>query len=101
MANFAYLGLFVSLIQNDPERAYQVIRRMLRVFAVAGVDRQVIENACDLAWRDFEDAVQAAAGHAVDCHYLVTRNVQDYAGSPLTAIQPADFLAVWASSTVE
>lgn len=83
--------------QNDAERAYQVIRRLLRVFEVAGVDGGVIETACDLAWRDFEDAVQATAANGAGCHYLVTRNLRDYGDQPLAVIQPADFLAIWAA----
>ena len=83
--------------QSDPARAYQAIRLLLRVFEVAGVDRGVIETTCDLAWRDFEDAVQAMAAASAGCQYLVTRNPGDYGDQRLTVIQPADFLAVWAA----
>jgi predicted nucleic acid-binding protein len=83
--------------QDDAERAYQAIRRLLRVFGVAGVDRKVIEMACDLAWRDFEDAVQAMAAKGSGCHYLVTRNPEDYSVKKPVVMLPADFLAVWAA----
>jgi predicted nucleic acid-binding protein len=82
--------------QSDPARAYQAIRKLLQVFDVAGIDRQIIETACDLAWRDFEDAVQATAASRSNCDYLVTRNPEDYAGMPVIVVQPAEFLAVWA-----
>lgn len=84
--------------QADSQRAVQAIRNMLRVFDVAGVDRGVIEKACDLAWRDFEDAVQTMAATGSACDYLVTRNPGDYSDQILTVVQPADFLAVWAAS---
>jgi len=83
--------------QGDSQSAYQAIRSMLRVFDVAGVDRMVIEKACDLGWHDFEDAVQSMAGRGSTCDYLVTRNPEDYQERNLTVILPADFLAVWAS----
>lgn len=83
--------------QSDAERAYQALRRMLRVFQVASVDHKAVEMACDLAWRDFEDAVQATAANGAGCHYLVTRNPHDNGDQQLTVIQPADFLAVWAA----
>lgn len=83
--------------QNDQARAYQIMRQMLRVFSVAGVDQVVIETACDLGWRDFEDAVQAAAAGQAGCRYLVTRNPRDYNLKTLTVLQPADFLALWAA----
>ena len=87
--------------QTGQERAYQAIRKLLRVFAVAGVDQKVIETACDLGWQDFEDTVQATAASGAGCHYLVTRNSGDYSDQQLTVIQPADFLAVWVAKAEE
>jgi predicted nucleic acid-binding protein len=84
--------------QVDHQSAYQAIRNMLRVFDVAGVDRMVIEKACDLGWHDFEDAVQSMAARGATCDYLVTRNPEDYQERNLTIILPADFLAVWVSN---
>ena len=83
--------------QEDSQRAYQAIRSLLKIFDVAGVDRTVIEKACDSGWRDFEDAVQSIAASGAGCDYLVTRNPEDYQARSLPAILPADFLAVWAS----
>ena len=84
--------------QADSQVAYQAIRNMLRVFDVAGVDRASIQKACDLAWHDFEDAVQCCAASAFSCDYLVTRDPQGYQGQAIAVLQPAEFLAVWAAS---
>jgi len=84
--------------QVDRQSAYRAIRSMLRVFDVAGVDRDVIVKACDLGWRDFEDAVQSMAAIGSTCDYLITRNPEDYQERNLTVIRPADFLAVWATN---
>jgi predicted nucleic acid-binding protein len=84
--------------QADNQGAYQAVRSMLQVFDVAGVDRTTIENACDLAWRDFEDAVQLIAASRSVCDYLVTRNPRDYPKHDLSVVQPAEFLAVWVAS---
>ncbi len=61
------------------------------------MDRSAIELACDLAWRDFEDAVQVIASDRAGCQYLVTRNPGDYKGQKVTITQPAEFLALWAT----
>ena len=82
--------------QGDTQSAYQAMRSLLRVFDVAGVDRAVIEKACDAGWPDFEDAVQCVAAKGSACNYLVTRNPRDYQDMNLAIILPADFLAVWA-----
>ena len=83
--------------QSGAPKANQAIRQLLSVFAVACVDRGVIEAACELAWRDFEDAVQIMAAKEAGCHYLVTRNPKDFPGRQVTVILPADFLAVWSA----
>ena len=83
--------------QGSNEVAYRVLRKLLQIFHVANIDQGVVTAACDLAWRDFEDAVQAVAARQSGCQYLVTRNPADYMDRRLTVIQPADFLAIWAS----
>ncbi len=84
--------------QADNQVTYQAIRSILQVFDVAGVDRTAIEKACDLAWRDFEDAVQLMAASGSACDYLITRNPRDYPKHDLSVVRPAEFLAVWAAS---
>jgi predicted nucleic acid-binding protein len=83
--------------QNSIEKVYQVLRKILQIFDVAIIDRNVIESAIDLNWRDFEDAVQAMSAEEVGCDYLVTRDPDDFQDQQMTIIQPADFLAVWSS----
>lgn len=84
--------------QADNQGANQSIRGILQVFDVAGVDRNVIEKALDLGWRDFEDAVQLMAATGSACDYLVTRNPNDFPDQILTVVQPAEFLAIWAAN---
>jgi predicted nucleic acid-binding protein len=81
--------------QNNADKAYQALRMLLQVFEVARVERSAIETACGLGWRDFEDAVQWTAAKSAGCQYLVTRDPKGYSEQMLTAIQPADFLAIW------
>ena len=44
---------------------------------------------------DFEDALVAAAASSAGCDCIVTRNVKDFAGSPVRVVSPADFLKSW------
>ena len=43
---------------------------------------------------DFEDAVVAASAKLSGCDYVITRNVQDFRLSPVSAVPPAEFLAM-------
>ena len=65
---------------------------LLADFAVAGAEKQILAKARKLLMKDFEDSVVAAAADSCGCDYIVTRNVPGFAGSPVPAVTPADFL---------
>jgi predicted nucleic acid-binding protein len=67
---------------------------LLSVFGVAGVDGAVLKAALALGWKDFEDAVTAAAARQARCDALVTRNRRDFKGSPVRVLAPAE-AAAW------
>jgi predicted nucleic acid-binding protein len=69
---------------------------LLADFSVAGADKQILLKARKLPIKDFEDGVVAATADSCGCDYIVTRNVPDFAGSPVHAITPADFLKLLA-----
>ncbi len=58
--------------------ARQGVERLIHVFGVAPVNDAVVRRALALAWRDFEDAVCAAAAEASACDALVTRDPEGY-----------------------
>ena len=41
---------------------------------------------------DFEDALVVAAAVSAGCDCIITRNVKDFAASPVRAVSPTDFL---------
>jgi predicted nucleic acid-binding protein len=51
-----------------------------------------INAALTLPINDFEDAVIAAVAKREKADYIVTRNEEDFKGSPVPAISPAMFL---------
>ena len=72
--------------------ARATITNLLQFLKILPVDQTTIEQALNLNFRDFEDAVQmiSAVQHKVDC--LITRNVKDYQPALLPVMQPVDFL---------
>lgn len=84
------------LIAKDqsPDLARISLTDLLQFLAVAPVDQTTIEQALNLPYRDFEDAIQMMAAVQVGADYLVTRNVPDYKGGPLPALQPVELLAL-------
>lgn len=77
-------------ISSSEARA--VLTNLLQFLKIAGIDQSTIEQALNLDFEDFEDAVQMMA--AVQCRvdYLVTRNTKDYTSPLLPVVQPIDFV---------
>jgi predicted nucleic acid-binding protein len=81
--------------------AMSALKDLLRVFAVAAVDGQVIDRALDLGWADFEDAVQMAAAAQAGVNYLVTRNIRDFKSQLVPVVQPAELVALLGTGQTE
>ncbi len=79
---------------KTPVSARSVVALVLRVFGVATVDAAVVKRALELEFKDFEDAVCAAAAEAAACDLIVTRNRKDFGSSPVTAVDPMTALAL-------
>ena len=73
-------------------KADQTIDWLLAHFEVAVADKAVLRRARQLPLADFEDAVVASLAEAGQCDHVVTRNVSDFAVSPVSALTPTDFL---------
>jgi len=69
-------------------QAKKALEAVLRVFGVAMVDESVIQDALDLPFGDFEDAVTAAAARMAGCGCVVTRDPGGFRGSPVRALTP-------------
>jgi predicted nucleic acid-binding protein len=73
--------------------AMDYLRRLLAIFDVACVDRQVLQSALGLGFSDFEDAVSHEAACKVGAAAIVTRNGKDFTRSALPVFDPAELLA--------
>jgi predicted nucleic acid-binding protein len=69
-------------------KARRIVSAILRVFEVAAVDGGVIQEALQLPFHDFEDAVTASAARSAGCECIVTRDPKGFRGSPVRALTP-------------
>ena len=67
--------------------------RLTQWVEIAPTDAESVRYAAGLPMADFEDALQVAAAQACDARYIVTRNVRDFADSPIRAIGPREALS--------
>jgi predicted nucleic acid-binding protein len=71
---------------------YKALKGLCKAVRVSPVNEQVIDQALDLNWKDFEDAVQYISAIQTGCQAVVTRNTDDFIGSKLPVFTPKEFL---------
>jgi predicted nucleic acid-binding protein len=74
-------------------RAHAQVHELLTLFAVAPVDRDVLDRALDLDFADFEDAVVHEAARNAGAAAIVTRDGDDFAAATLPIFDPQELLA--------
>ncbi|MCY0725504.1 hypothetical protein OVW19_27575, partial [Klebsiella pneumoniae] len=80
-----------------PRQARGTTAAILSVFDVAPVNGSVLSAALALRFKDFEDAVTAAAARSAGCDAVVTRNPKDFRDSPVRVLTPHE-AAAWLMS---
>ena len=75
-------------------QAARQIRELLILFEIAPVTRAVLDGALKSRVPDFEDAVLAEAALLAGGGAIITRNLRDFAHSPVRAHTPAQWIAM-------
>jgi predicted nucleic acid-binding protein len=95
LASHAVTTLFYLIAKDkSPEQARVAITSLMQFLKIAPVDQNTIEQALNLPYRDFEDAVQMSAALQIRADYVLTRNPRDFQPAPLAVIQPVELLAI-------
>lgn len=79
--------------RRGAQAAHEFIADLPSFVEVARTDTADMRYAVGLPMADFEDALQVAAASACGARSIVTRNVRDFARSPIPAITPTEALA--------
>lgn len=69
------------------------IKRLLKTFDIAPVNRRVLQDAAESNLKDFEDAVIAESAKASGIPTIITRNGKDFVGCGLNVYSPGQWLA--------
>ena len=73
------------------------IKRLLKYFDIAPVNRAVLHDAAESNLKDFEDAVIAESAKSSSIPTIITRNGKDFAGCGLNVYSPGEWLAGYAT----
>ena len=84
--------------EKDAATARAVITDLLTWAQVATTGHSDALQALQLPMADFEDALQVTVAQACGASYIITRNVRDFAKSPVAALTPEKYLEMRVSS---
>lgn len=90
VATLAYLLEARGYGPRDIEAKMEVV---LGWCSIVGAPEETLRTAIDFHFDDFEDAMQAAFAESCGAEVIITRNITDFAASPVPAMTPEDFLA--------
>jgi predicted nucleic acid-binding protein len=77
------------------KKSLREIRKLLRLFEVAPINRAVLEAALETkGFRDFENAVLHEAARQADADALVTRNEKDFKKAAMAVYGPGDLISI-------
>lgn len=87
-------NVYYILRQTAPhDKVIEKLKQLLMILNVLAMDKDVVLQALNSGFRDFEDALQyAAAIRAKHINAILTRNVKDYKKSELGVMTPDDYL---------
>lgn len=90
--SFATLYYLLGAASTRKQREV-AMKWIFESFAVAGLGEAEVSAARGYGLSDFEDALVVAAAAASKCRCILTRNVRDFKGSVVKAIDPAEFVS--------
>ena len=92
---------YVSKKELGKRVAKESLKNLLHIFKPAAVTDNLIFQALDLDWEDFEDSVQYVVGESFFADYIVTRNTHDYASGSIPIVTPKQFIQIIAKDAEE
>ena len=81
--------------ERGASKARRTVTAILRVFGIAAVDGDVVRQALQFSWPDFEDAITASAAQSAGCDAIVTRDPRGFPDSPVQVLTPEAAVALF------
>ena len=86
--------VYILRKELDAKKTKEIIDRIGLIFTIDDLRAEDLKKAAAFEYSDFEDALQSICAERVKADHIVTRNIKDFQGSSITAISPADFIAI-------
>jgi len=86
------VNVFYVARKLGAEQARATLEQILTEFAITPIDLILLRAAFMLPMPDYEDAVQTVCAIAEEADFIITRDVKDFANSPIQALSPVEFV---------
>lgn len=77
---------------RDKAKIKDLLLKLLKIVSVASVSEDMIKNALELPWKDFEDSVQYSVALLQEMNGVATRNPNDYKEAEIEIWTPEELL---------
>ena len=70
-----------------------VYKQLNLIFEIADFDANILQQAIQMNWKDFEDAIQSATALKVKADFIITRNIKDFIESKIPSLTPTELIS--------
>ena len=84
---------YIMRKELTPDRMQEIFMALALAFKFADLEFSDIEEAANMKWHDYEDAVQSVTAERINADYIITRNAKDYQNSRVKALTPEEYFA--------
>lgn len=84
---------YIMRKELTPDRMQEIFMALALAFRFADLKFSDVEEAANMKWHDYEDAVQSVTAERINADYIITRNAKDYQNSKVKALTPEEYFA--------
>lgn len=84
--------VYVLRSELDFDKTLEIIKIISLVFNIYDLKEDIIMEAAEHKYNDYEDALQTITAEKLKCKCIITRNVKDFKESKILAIKPSEFI---------
>ncbi|MBQ9628886.1 MAG: hypothetical protein IJR43_06485, partial [Synergistaceae bacterium] len=84
---------YIMRKELTPDRMQEIFMALALAFRFADLKFSDVEEAANMKWHDYEDAVQSVTAERLNADYIITRNAKDYQNSKVKALTPEEYFA--------
>ena len=84
--------VYILRKELTPEKTQQIIDQIFIVFNIIDLKAEDLKEAAAMKPSDYEDALQMICASRIKADFTITRNINDFMESKITAIKPSELL---------